>query len=274
MASNCTFNGVSMDGTQYSDIRLCTYNCRSVKHSFPEVQQLCDNHELVLIQEHWLMPDELHLLSNIHVDFLACGSSAVDTFRDILIGRPYGCTAVLYRKSLADRVTLIRGTDSRLTAVRLHTCHGPVLVLNVYMPTDYHNEDSLEQYTETCGKVNALITEHDVTEVIVAGDFNCSVGSRFYATLTEMLDEHKLVFSDLKRLNSAFTYSRSDMIGSSWIDHIACSNLIDSIVSNVQVLYGYVLSDHKSLSITFANVLNTIQDTAIDSDSSKTSQRC
>jgi len=46
----------------------------------------------------------------------------------------------------------------------------------VYVPTDYHNEDSLEQYTETCGRIDALIMEHDIAEVILAGDFNCGVG--------------------------------------------------------------------------------------------------
>jgi len=44
----------------------------------------------------------------------------VDTSRDILVGRPYGGTAVLYRKSLADHITLIHSADPRLTAVRLY----------------------------------------------------------------------------------------------------------------------------------------------------------
>jgi len=277
MASNSTPSGMIRDGTQYRDIKLCTFNCRSVKRSFPEVRQLCNNYDLVLVQEHWLMPDELQLLSNIHPDFLACGASAVDTSRDILVGRPYGGTAILYRKSLADHITLVHGTDSRITAVRIHTRYGSVLVVNVYMPTEYHNEDSLEQYTETCGKINALIIEHDVAGVILAGDFNCSVGSRFYDTVTELLDEHKLVFSDLKRLNSAFTYSMSDMSCTSWIDHVACSKPVDNIVSNVQVLYDYVLSDHKPLSVTFGKALDIIQTVQIDADfvdSTKTTRRC
>jgi len=76
--------------------------------------------------------------------------------------------------------------------------------------------------------------EHDVAEVILAGDLNCSVGTRFYATLTDLTHDHKLVLSDLKRLNSAFTFSRSDMSCISWIDHVACSRSIDNVVSNVQ----------------------------------------
>ena len=36
------------------------------------------------------MPDEIGLLSNIHQDFIAFGSSAVDVSDNILAGRPYG----------------------------------------------------------------------------------------------------------------------------------------------------------------------------------------
>ena len=33
---------------------------------------------------------------------------------------------------------------------------------------------------ETCGKINALITDCDIAEIIIIGDFNCSVGSRCF----------------------------------------------------------------------------------------------
>ena len=86
--------------------KVCTFNCRSVKYTLPEVQRLCDDHDLVALQEHWLLPNELAILSNVHRDFLACGSSAVDVSDKILIGRPYGGTAILYRKILADRISI------------------------------------------------------------------------------------------------------------------------------------------------------------------------
>jgi len=67
-----------------------SYNCRSIKRSLPEVQQLCEKHDLVVLQEHWLLPDELPLLSGVHADFLANGTSAVDVSNTILVVRPYG----------------------------------------------------------------------------------------------------------------------------------------------------------------------------------------
>lgn len=81
-----------------NNITLCTYNCRSVKSSVIELQELCAKSDLVCLQEHWLLPNEVSLLSHISADFLAVGSSAVDTSEDILTGRPYGGTAILCRK--------------------------------------------------------------------------------------------------------------------------------------------------------------------------------
>ena len=35
-----------------------TYNCRSVKSSTDSVKQLCRNNDIVILQEHWLLPDD------------------------------------------------------------------------------------------------------------------------------------------------------------------------------------------------------------------------
>jgi len=78
------------------------------------------------------------------------------------------------------------------------------------MPTDYHDEDSFEKYVEVCGKINALITDCDVVDCIVAGDLNCSVGSRLYNNFVDFMSANKLTCSDINKLSQAFTYCNSD----------------------------------------------------------------
>ena len=69
-------------------------------------------------------------------------------------------------------------------AVVIDTDAGPILVANVYMPTNYGDLDSLEQYVDCLSRLHALIIDTNIAHVIIAGDFNCSAGSRFYrATL-------------------------------------------------------------------------------------------
>jgi len=55
----------------------------------------------VFLQEHWLLPCDMSILNNIHTDFLGTGRSAVDLSEDVLIGRPYGETEMLYNKLLS-----------------------------------------------------------------------------------------------------------------------------------------------------------------------------
>ena len=78
-------------------LRICTFNCRSVKSSISEVKRLCNRHDVVLLQEHWLLPHDISSLNDIHSEFLSVGLSAVDTSKDILVGRPYGTKRHLLR---------------------------------------------------------------------------------------------------------------------------------------------------------------------------------
>ena len=162
-----------------SNLKVCSFNCRSVKNCQPVIAQLCSMHDVVLLQEHWLLPDELSMLHNIHPDFLSHGLSAVDLSAGILIGRPFGGTAILYRKSFTDKMHVCYTDTSRLTAVVIDTDVGPVLLANVYMPTNYGDLESLELYVNCLAKLQALIIDSDTAHAITAGDFNCSLGSRF-----------------------------------------------------------------------------------------------
>jgi len=94
------------------DFRMCTFNCRSLKTSVTEISNLCDSCDFLCIQEHWLLSTELRILNNLHEDFYGLGKSAVDLTSDILLGRPYGGTCMLYRKSLAQSVKTVDTYDS------------------------------------------------------------------------------------------------------------------------------------------------------------------
>ena len=87
-------------------LRLCTYNCRSMKNSIHDIRELCRSHDLVLLQEHWLLPFELSLLNCVCDDFMATGVSAVNVTDDVLKIRPYGGAAILYSKAFSSSIIL------------------------------------------------------------------------------------------------------------------------------------------------------------------------
>ena len=235
-----------MEDTRH--LRICTFNCRSFKNSLPVIHGLCEHHDIVFLQEHWLLPNELGLLNNAHDKFQSYGLSAVDISVDILVERPFGGTAVLYRKSLADQISIIASDESRITGIQLNTDSGPFLLLNVYMPTNYGDESSLELYRDCLAKLHAVITDSDSLHTIVAGDFNCCPGSRFFPEFTGVAADNNLVLSDLNQLNNVITYESDDATKTSWIDHILCSYIADTMIGNINVFNEVVISDHKPVS--------------------------
>jgi len=98
---------------------MCSFNCRSFKNSLPAINKLCNDHDIILLHEHWLILNYLHLLNSAHPDYLSCVQSAVDLRSNILVGRPYGGTAILYRKYLTDKIHVLNTGQSRITGIIL-----------------------------------------------------------------------------------------------------------------------------------------------------------
>jgi len=241
------------------ELSVCTFNCRSVKSSVGEIQLLCNDHNFVLLQETWLLPNELNFLSSIHSDFYSCGQSAVTLSSGILIGRPYGGTGILYRKNLAPLVQSIDAHDSRISAIIFNSAIGPVLIASIYMPTDYQDLDSLIEYEEVCGKLQCIVSDTNAVHCILAGDFQCNSGSRFFDQLSHLASDCNLTISDIVRLNDTFTYFSDNGNCMSWIDHFLCSSTIDGLIISVSVLNDFVSSDHKPLSVCFKGLASGSQ---------------
>jgi len=75
--------------------KQCTFNCRGAKSSLPEVWQLCEMYDIVCIQQLWLLPFELNILSQLHFDCLSWATSAVNISNNLLVGRPCTCQQIM-----------------------------------------------------------------------------------------------------------------------------------------------------------------------------------
>ncbi|KAF9810794.1 hypothetical protein SFRURICE_014392 [Spodoptera frugiperda] len=69
--------------------------------------------DIVALQETWLLPHDISFLSEIDPDFGCTGTSAVDTTAGMLRGRPFGGTALLWRKSVFDNVSIVQCDNPR-----------------------------------------------------------------------------------------------------------------------------------------------------------------
>ena len=88
---------------------VCALNCEGVDRSMAYLNSVLDNSvcDILCLQETWVIDQTLNKLGNIHNDFLYTGISGIDASADILVGRPKGGVAILYRKSMAKYITPI-----------------------------------------------------------------------------------------------------------------------------------------------------------------------
>ena len=90
-------------------------------NSIGDLKKLCSANDIILLQEHWLFPFELDYLSNIDNDFCAVGQSAMQLNDNVFRGRPYGGTAIMYRKKFAPFIVDQKSVSNpRVTALILN----------------------------------------------------------------------------------------------------------------------------------------------------------
>lgn len=231
------------------DLRITSYNCRSVKNSITDVYSMCDRNDIVFLQEHWIPMQDLSFFNSFHADFVAYSSSPVDLSAELLLGRPYGGIAVLVRRSMEGNVKLLNCDDTRFMVLEFIDNEKRFALINTYLP-HYDNGRNLEEYINVLAKINTIITEYGFNDCIFMGDMNCHIGTRLYHELLEFCNDNQLSIVDVNRLPAdSFTYI-SDMDGSHrWLDHVVCSYSITHAIKSIKILNEYFISDHRALQI-------------------------
>lgn len=232
-------------------LQVATFNCRSIRNSLIEVQELCRRSDVVLLQETWLLPHNLAFLNSIDHTFLSHGISAVDTGSEMLTGRPYGGLAVLWRRELGECITIVDTGDPRLLGMILRTSSVTTLILNVYLPTaDSDNSDSYRDYL---GKIYAIVEDSGTENIIISGDWNAHEGRPEFLWLSEFCSDLDLVIADKIFLpTDTFTFVSDAHQTTSWLDHIIMSPSCKNVCTNMNVSYGYIMSDHKPILFSIA----------------------
>jgi len=90
---------------------------------------------------------------------------------------------------LASIVKIVKSGCWRITALVLHSDVGPVPCCNVYMPgiqTMVRTTDCYDDYADICSKLSVLFADNDAAFLLIAGDFNCDVKSRFYHMFSQL----------------------------------------------------------------------------------------
>ena len=230
-----------------SQLRVASFNCRSAKTSVTDISSLCESHDIIVLQETWLLPHDLNFLNLIHSDFLAFGTSAVDTREGCLVGRPFGGLAFLWRKALGNAVSVKNFNDPRMLGLLVSGADVQCMLIDVYMPTAV--PENYDLYQDYLGRISAIITECGHGHVIIPGDWNARNGRVEFEWVEDFCFDSDLVMTDVNRLPiDTFTYVSDSHQTVSWIDHVIMSTPADRICVDMRVVYDLVTSDHRPLS--------------------------
>ena len=245
--------------TSYSSdcLKIISYNCRGWKSSSDYVKSLLQSCDICLIQEHWLFRENLDslLISN---DFRSVGVSGMDSSQ-LLSGRPFGGCCILYRKALSTAVRRIFSHSKRFCAISI-TFNSTsvkssfvVLLVCVYLPTDYYNTTSQLAFSESLCELDGLLSAEHFDSIIIAGDFNVDFtrSGPNCSNLYALMSSNNLVSVD-QMYTINYTYHKDDISCFSSPDHILTSSnyshLIDDVFAHDS---AENFSDHLSLHFTF-----------------------
>ena len=229
-------------------LRIMSYNCYGLKSSLVDLYALCEQFDIIFLQETLLFRYELPLLCNIHPDFEGMGISAIDDTGSLLAGRPYGGVAILIRKRLRPVCEFQFYDDTRIMGLEVTHSKEKLCFINVYLP--YQCPDNYDLYVEYLGKLSAIVEDCHSTKIAIIGDFNAAVGTTFEDELLELCTNHELIISDYEkygRTSNQFTYVSDAHSTTSWLDHIICSFDFYSIILDIFILDKLPSSDHLPL---------------------------
>jgi len=212
------------------------------------IHKLCP--DVIALQEHWLTPANLHVLSEVSSDYFFCGSSSMSkvlTFGP-LVGRPYGGTALLiHNKFMNLTVNLV--SNDRFTAVLVSDC----IVISAYMPC-IGTRDRIDAYSAIISELQSVIEDHVQYKLILCADLNTEID---VPSLVSDLVQNFIHINGLKRNDllhptaNRYTYVNEPLHVASCIDYIISSADLSSVAFNVLDL-DINLSDHLPIMCVFS----------------------
>lgn len=208
--------------------------------------------DIILLQEHWLTPANLHKLNLHFPEYVAIGKSAMELSveQGPLRGRPFGGVAFLVKRDLFEHVQILTCAD-RYAIIRFMD----FIIVNAYMPC-------------SGSKDRFLITEnilHEISEylvclngeiVVMGGDMNADLiqSENSSDLINKFLNDNALNRCDTpfqKSNCNNFTYYNDALGHYSNLDYFFVSDL--SKLTGFNILEPSVnLSDHRPIMVLFS----------------------
>lgn len=244
-------------------LNITSLNCHGFNTSkIAFINKCLQTCNVLFLQEHWLSLAQLTQLGDINSDFI---STAVCGFKNekVLCGRPYGGCAILWSRCLDVAIQNIPCDSNRIVAITMSFNDTKLLFINIYMPYECSNDDSiLDEFVLQLSVIANIIDRHQDALVVIGGDFNVDFSRSTIHTrlLSEFLEVHGLVSCHtLGGYEVDYTYN-FDSKRFNILDHFMVSmSLAYSHGLTVSVLHDIDnISDHEPITLHLPLKVNQI----------------
>lgn len=233
------------------NLSIVTYNSHgSGTGRLEYITKLMQQHDIVLIQEHWLLSCELNKYAERLAPVAACihGISAMPD--DELVGRPHGGCAILWKKNLSCQIRPLELDSTRVCGVHVKLSGTELLLFNVYMPCDTtHDLSNANEYQTVLDLVAQQCIKSNCDHIVIAGDLNTEF-SRINSLHTQYIRnfisrECLKCCADHAVCDIEYTHESKINGARSHIDHFIISeNLFNRICDYYVKHEGDNMSDH------------------------------
>lgn len=225
-------------------LTVATYNLHGLNQGKPYLVSLCNEHDFIFVQEHWLAPSDLNCLEKISNNVVCYASSALDDAisRSCLKGRPFGGLAIFVNNRFATGCRLVSAANRYIILQ-----YEDMLFINVYLPcrASAHCE---EEFVDCLASIMHVISELQYSSIIFGGDMNIDITETNVLSnvLANFVHDLGLKFVDDKLpIDERDTFRVISTGATSTIDHFAVSESMYDAINMVKVIdSGINLSDH------------------------------
>ena len=244
------------------DIKLVTYNSTGLSPltvKFIQDMIEAEKPDILALQETFTIRSTAHKVDAIHKDYLAHVVCGTDDKKEIMCGRPSGGIALLWKKSLAHCVKIVKPwtIHKRICAINVRIGDDDIIICNAYMPNDNYNNTSVNaDFIEVCDQIETLVLRENPKYFILTGDLNVdfrrqNAHSRYMASLMDRLQ----LFNtwSLSHITPEETYIGPNFSAKSMLDYFLCSDSLQNGVLNVSVIQqDSNMSNHRPVKMTLA----------------------
>lgn len=240
-------------------LRLISYNstgCNDDKLNY--LNAASSDCDIILVQEHWLLSNNLQRIKAGVKGFTGIANSGVDETQVILTGRPYGGCAILWRHEFSPLITPVQvdSLSRRLCSAVLHLTDYRILILCAYFPTDpgtaVYNGADLDVILSDI--IDVILNVH-CDAIILGGDLNydTSRNTGFAKSVKSFISGLNLSTLWCKHTVD-YTYTHTDGISTSTIDHFMVSNNILNDCESGGVVHSVDNTSNHSLTYMVLNL--------------------